>query len=177
LVHGLLGGVGALAAQLARWGGARVIGTVRRASDVESADVPGVAAVVPLDQQDPASAIRDLAEGGVDRVIEVAFSDNVDLDAAVARNNATIVAYATRADRPDFPFWPMLFDNVTIRLIGSDDFSPAWKQRAAHDLTDAARDGELAVKIGSPFPLDNVADAHERVDQGSRERVLVDLGH
>jgi len=176
LVHGLLGGVGALAAQLARWGGARVIGTVRRASDVESADVPGVATVVPLDQPDPASAIRTIADGGVDRIIEVAFSDNVDLDAAVARNNATIVAYATRADRPDFPFWPMLFDNITIRLIGSDDFSPAWKQRAAQDLTDAARDGALAIKIGSPFPLDHVAEAHERVDQGSRERVLVDLG-
>jgi NADPH2:quinone reductase len=176
LVHGLLGGVGALAAQLARWGGARVIGTVRRASDVESADVPGVAAVVPLDQPDPAGAIREAAGGGVDRVIEVAFSDNVDLDAAVARNNATIVAYATRADRPDFPFWPMLFDNITIRLIGSDDFSPAWKQRAAQDLTDAARDGALAIKIGSPFPLDHVAEAHDRVDQGTRERVLVDLG-
>jgi NADPH:quinone reductase len=166
LVHGLLGGVGALAAQLAHWGGA-VIGTVRRASDVESADVPGVAGIVPLDQPDPASAIRTIADGGVDRIIEVAFSDNVDLDATVARNNATIVAYATRADRPDFPFWPMLFDNITIRLIGSDDFSPAWKQCAAQDLTDAARDGALAIKIGSPFPLDHVAEAHERVDQGA----------
>jgi NADPH:quinone reductase len=176
LVHGLLGGVGALAAQLAHRGGARVIGTVRRASDVESADVPGVAAVVPLDQPDPINVIRELACGGVDRIIEVAFSDNVDLDAAVARNNATIVAYASRADRPDIPFWPMLFDNITIRLIGSDDFSPAWKRRAAQDLTDAARDGDLAIKIGSPFPLDHVAEAHERVDQGSRERVLVDVG-
>jgi len=69
----------------------------------------------------------------------------------------------------------MLFDNMTIRLIGSDDFSPAWKQRAAQDLTDAARDSALSIKIGSPLPLDRVADAHERVDQGSRERVLVDV--
>ena len=175
LVHGLLGGVGTIAAQLAHWGGARVIGTVRRASDVESVNVPAVAAVVPLDLPDPASAIRELAEGGIDRIIEVAFSDNVDLDAAVAKNNTTIVAYATRQDRPDFPFWPMLFDNMTIRLIGSDDFSPAWKQRAAQDLNDAARDSALSIKIGSPLPLDRVADAHERVDQGSRERVLVDV--
>ena len=175
LVHGLLGGVGTIAAQLAHWGGARVIGTVRRASDVESVNVPAVAAVVPLDLPDPASAIRELTEGGIDRIIEVAFSDNVDLDAAVAKNNTTIVAYATRQDRPDFPFWPMLFDNMTIRLIGSDDFSPAWKQRAAQDLTDAARDSALSIKIGSPLPLDRVADAHERVDQGSRERVLVDV--
>jgi NADPH2:quinone reductase len=36
----------------------------------------------------------------------------------VAKNNTIIAAYATRHDRPDLPFWPMLFDNVTIRLIG-----------------------------------------------------------
>ena len=35
LVRGVLGGVGALAAQLARWGGAAVIGTVRRAGDLQ----------------------------------------------------------------------------------------------------------------------------------------------
>jgi NADPH2:quinone reductase len=175
LVHGLLGGVGAIAAQLSGWGGARVIGTVRRTSDMAAAEDLGVAAVLPLDQPDPAGAIREAAGGGVDRIIEVAFSDNVDLDAAVARNNASIVAYATRADRPDFPFWPMLFDNISIRLIGSDDFSPAWKRRAAQELTDAARDGALAIKIGTPFPLDHVAEAHERVDQGSRERILVDV--
>ena len=35
LVHGLLGGVAALAAQLAAWAGATVIGTVRRTSDLD----------------------------------------------------------------------------------------------------------------------------------------------
>jgi hypothetical protein len=35
---------------------------------------------------DPATAIRDVAGGVVDRIIEVAFSDNIDLDAAAAKN-------------------------------------------------------------------------------------------
>jgi NADPH2:quinone reductase len=34
LVHGIVGGVGSLAAQLVRWGGATVIGTVRRGADL-----------------------------------------------------------------------------------------------------------------------------------------------
>jgi NADPH2:quinone reductase len=80
--------------------GDSVIGTVRRASDVEMIDNQGDVAVVALDQPDPASAIRTIAGGGIDRIIEVAFSDNVDLDAAVAKNNTIIVAYATRQDRP-----------------------------------------------------------------------------
>ena len=70
----------------------------------------------------------------------------------MAKNHTVIAAYATRGDRPDFPFWPMLFDNITIRLLGSDDFSAASKQQAALDLTAAARDGSLSIPIGTPLP-------------------------
>ena len=79
LVHGVLGGVGALAAQLAHWAGATVIGTVRRDRDLASVDHSTLAHAVPLDGHDPGAAIRALAPAGVDRVIEVAFSDNIDL--------------------------------------------------------------------------------------------------
>ncbi len=75
LVQGALGAVGSLAAQLARWGGATVIGTVRRRSDIDqlgSAVEHGVA----LDDEKPAETIRAHAPEGVHRIIEVAFSDN-----------------------------------------------------------------------------------------------------
>ena len=142
LVHGVLGGVGALAAQLARWGGATVVGTVRRSVDLDKVDMAIVSEAVGLDQPDPASAIAERAPKGLDRIIEVAFSDNVDLDAAVAKNNTIIAAYATREDRPDFPFWPMLFDNMTIHLLGSDDFPAPAREQAAADLTTVAQEGE-----------------------------------
>ena len=173
LVHGVLGGVGALAAQLAAWAGATVIGTVRRTSDLDQVDHPSVTHAIALDQGDSATAIREVAGGGVDRIIEVAFSDNIDLDAAVAKNQTIIAAYATRQDRPDFPFWPMLFDNITIRLFGSDDFPTSAKQQAATDLTTAAQDGALAIPIGTPLPLADTGEAHDQVDAGSRSRVLV----
>ena len=67
----------------------------------------------------------------------------------------------------------MLFDNITIRLIGSDDFPAAARQQAAADLTTAARDGALSVAIGDPLPLERAAEAHDRVDAGSRSRVLL----
>jgi NADPH2:quinone reductase len=86
---------------------------------------------------------------------------------------AIIAAYASRRDRPDFPFWPMLFDNVTIRLFGSDDFPTDAKQRAAADLTTAAQDSALAIPIATPLPLADTAEAHDQVDAGSRSRVLV----
>jgi NADPH2:quinone reductase len=173
LVHGVLGGVGALAAQLARWGGATVIGTVRRSADLDRASSSRLPYAVALDQANPAAAITAHAREGVDRIIEVAFSENVDLDAAVAKNHTVIAAYATGEPRPSFPFWPMLFDNVTIRLLGSDDFPAAAKQQAAADLTAAARDGALSIAVGTPLPLEQTAEAHERVDAGTRDRVLL----
>ncbi|MEA2349755.1 MAG: NADPH:quinone reductase, partial [Thermoleophilaceae bacterium] len=75
--------------------------------------------------------------------------------------------------RPDFPFWPMLFANLTIRLLGSDDFPRAAKRQAAVDLTSAAREGALSIPIDDPLPLDQIAEAHDRVDAGTRERVLL----
>ena len=167
-------GSASLAGQLARWGDATVIGTVRRGADLARTDLLSAHHVVALDGPDPPAEIRSLAGGGVDRIVEVAFSDNADLDAAVARLGAVIAAYATGQDRSAFPFWPMLFNNLTIRLLGSDDFPLQAKQDAATDLTSAAASGALAVAVGAPLPLWRIAAAHDRVEAGTRRRVLID---
>jgi NADPH2:quinone reductase len=134
LVHGVLGGVGGLAAQLASWGGATVVGTVRRAEDIGAAQTTGADRVVTLDAADAADAAGEIlavAPDGVDRIVEVGFSDNIDLEATVTKVGTIIAVYASRDNRPAFPFWPMLFDNMTIRLLGSDDFPADAKQQAA----------------------------------------------
>ncbi|MFJ5302836.1 NADPH:quinone reductase [Streptomyces sp. NPDC088350] len=173
LVHGVLGGVGSLAAQLARWGGATVLGTVRHGKDLDRVDPGVVAHAVALDQEDPAAAIRAYAPDGVHRVVEVALSDNADLDAAVVALDGVIAAYGTRADRTELPFWPLLFTNVTLRLLGSDDFPAEAKRQAARDLTAAAAVGALTVDVGDRYPLKDIAEAHDRVDAGGRGRVLI----
>lgn len=176
LVAGVLGGVGSLAAQLARWGGATVLGTVRTASDLARVDPAVVHAAVALDGADPAAAIRSAAPDGVHRIIEVALSANADLDAAVVANDAVIAAYATVTDRTEIPFWPLLFANVTLRLLGSDDFPVEAKQQAARDLTAAAVDGALSVARAPLYPLREIARAHEAVENGSRAgRVLLSI--
>jgi NADPH2:quinone reductase len=175
LVHGVLGGVGSLAAQLARWGGATVIGTVRRGGDLDHVDPAVVSHAVALDSTHPAADIRSYAPGGVHRVIEVSLSANADLDTAVAALDAVIAAYGTHTDRTDLPFWPLLFNNVTLRLLGSDDFPAAARRQAARDLTAAAAVGALTVDVGDRFPLEDIAKAHDRVDAGGRGRVLLAL--
>ncbi|MEY9836295.1 NADPH:quinone reductase [Streptacidiphilus sp. EB103A] len=175
LVHGVLGGVGSLAAQLAHWAGGTVIGTVRRGSDLDRVDPAVVDHVVALDQDDPVAAIRAHAPRGVERIIEVSLSDNADLDSAVAVNGAVIAAYATRTSPAEIPFWPLLFNNVTLRMLGSDDFPAEARRQAARDLTAAAAVGALSIDLGDRFPLAEIAKAHDRVDAGGRGRVLVDI--
>jgi NADPH:quinone reductase len=174
LVHGVLGSVSSLAAQLAHWAGATVIGTVVRSGDLEKVDTSAVSHPIALDGTDPAAAIREGAPQGVDRIVDVAFADNADLDAAVVANGAVIAAYASRVDRPEIPFWPLLFANVTLRLLGSDDFPPEAKQQAGADLTKAAADGALNIPIAPAHLLADIAAAHDHVDKGPRNgRVLV----
>lgn len=175
LVHGVLGAVGSLAVQLAYRGGATIVGTVRHQVDAAAAaDLP-LRAVVAFDDNDPVARIREVAPDGVQRIIEVSLSDNADLDAAVIGDHAVIAAYGTRADRPSVPFWPLLFSNTTLRMLGSDDFPAEAKKAAAHDLSTAASAGELTVPIARRYPLASTADSHDAVDSGIRGRVLIDI--
>jgi NADPH2:quinone reductase len=172
----VLGAVGSLAAQLAHRGGATVIGTVRRSAEVT--DVAGADHVVPLEAADATGRIRAVAPDGVDRIIEVALSANADLDAGVLAQGAVIAAYSSPVDRVELPFWPLLFNNVTLRLLGSDDFPAEAKGRAALDLTAAAAAGALSVRIAGVLPLAETAAAHEMVESQVRGRVLVEVsGH
>jgi NADPH:quinone reductase len=175
LVHGVRGSVSSLAAQLARWAGATVIGTVRTDGEVAEVSADTADHVVSL-QSDPVAAIRQVAPDGVDRIVEVALSANADTNAAIVRNGAVIAAYASPKDRPELPFWPLLFANVTIRLLGSDDFPQEAKDAAARDLTLAAAQSALSVAIAEVMPLAQIAAAHELIEAGTQTgRVLLSV--
>jgi NADPH:quinone reductase len=175
VVQGVRGSVGALAGQLARWAGADVIGTVRTDAEVGQVSAGTADHVVSL-ESDPADAIRELARGGVSRIIEVALSANADLDAAIVANGAVIATYASPDARTTLPLWPLLFANVMIRLLGSDDFPQAARDAAASDLTTAAAESALTVPVAGILSLDRIADAHSLVQSGrAAGRVLLSV--
>ena len=41
------------------------------------------------------------------------------------------------------------------------------------DLTATAQQGALRIPVDEPLPLDRIAEAHDRVDAGTHERVLL----
>src|SRR4051812_890146 len=134
LVQGAAGAVGQCAVALARQAGALVIATVRSGADRNVAQRAGAHHVIETNGGD-ATAIVDLvrsrAPQGVNHIIEVAFDQNILADEPLLIAGGSISAYATGSPNPAIPFWPLVFKNVRLFFLGSDDFSPGDKQAAA----------------------------------------------
>jgi NADPH2:quinone reductase len=179
LVAGAAGAVGNIATTLASWGGATVLATVRSPGDIDGARRAGATHVFVLDGSDVAAAIRRIAPGGVDRVVEVALGPNASLDAAVLAQGGVLAAYSSPEPEPRIPFWPLLFNNIAIRLLGSDDFAAADKRRAAADLVTCLTERRLTIDVAHRFSVDEIAAAHEAVERPTRPGrvvVVVDRG-
>jgi NADPH:quinone reductase len=179
LVAGGAGSVGHAAVALASWGGAMVIATVGSPVQADMVQHAGAAVVLDRHRQDLADAILAATGGaGVDRIVEVALGANIALDEQVIANGGTIVAYASDADpEPRLPFWPLLFKNVVLRLVGSDDLPAIAEQAAVTDITSCLAQGQLRPVVAHRLPLARIAEAHELVEQGGPAgHVLLDIG-
>jgi NADPH:quinone reductase len=172
LVHGAAGGVGSIATQMAVRDGATVIAVVRPTQEQRAREL-GARHVFSSEDPELSTAIRTVAPDGVNRIAEVDFSDHVDLDAEVIAIGGVISSYYSSADRPSLPYWKLGFADTTLRLLGSDDFTPAVKAHAAQGLTAALLDGSLRSVIAERVPLADIARAHELVEGGLDGRVLV----
>ena len=87
---------------------------------------------------------------------------------------AGIATYATDSETPQIPFWPMVFKNIRLLFLGSDDFPKDAKMLAAKDLNSALEAGWSGFEIGERIPLSEVARAHELAEHPARRgRVVV----
>lgn len=91
----------------------------------------------------------------------------------VPHSDGVIAAFASRKERPSLPFWPMLFENHVIRLVGSDDVPAPAKAAAVREATAAA--AHLVIPVAEVLPPGETARAHDLVDAGPGGRVLVDV--
>ena len=175
LVQGAGGSVGLCAVQLARRAGARVIGTVRFAADQEIARKAGAHEVIVSDQE-LTNRLKALAPGGVDHIIEVAFAANVATDVELLKMDGSIATYATDNATPGIPFWRLVFKNIRLFFLGSDDFSIPAKVAATVDLNAALEAGWAGFEIAERIPLSEIAWAHELAEHPARSgRIVVTL--
>jgi NADPH2:quinone reductase len=168
LVQGGAGAVGVCAVQLARRAGARVIATVRSAPDEGVASRAGAHTVIRTDgvpAVEVVGPIRTLAPEGVGHIVEVAFDANIAIDAELLAVDGSLAAYATGQPSPPVPFWELLFKNVRVFFLGSDDFPAEAKTAAARELNAALEAGWPGFDVERRFPLSAVAEAHEYIEE------------
>ncbi|GAA0589898.1 NADPH:quinone reductase [Kribbella sandramycini] len=176
LVTGATGAVGRAALATARRGGATVLATVRRAAERDAALKLGAhhAFIAGPDLRD--QIVDAVGAEAIDLVADLAFDKNIELATDLLRYGGSIATYATGETEPAVPFWQLAFKNVTVRFLSNDDFPEAANQDAARDLTAALTAGDLHYDIRATYPLDQIAAAHEDVEQGSgTSRVLVEI--
>jgi NADPH2:quinone reductase len=173
LVQGGAGAVGACAVQLAHRAGARVIATCRSEGDRDIASRAGADEVLLADDT-LAERIRAFAPNGIGHIVEVAFAGNVAADIEVLARDGSIATYATNAPKSEIPVWQLVFKNVRMFFIGSDDFPAEAKLEATRAINQALEAGWEGLTIAERFSLDDIARAHEFVEHPKKSgRVVV----
>ena len=170
LVQGGAGAVGQCASGLARHAGATVIATVRSDRDVTVAERAGAHHVVVtagLSADEIVESVHSLVPNGIDHIVEVAFHANIETNERLLKQGGSIATYATGNPAPTIPFWPLVFKNIHLHFLGSDDFPMAAKAAAASALNDALEGGWPGFEIGTPIPLESIAIAHEAIEAGN----------
>lgn len=178
LVAGGAGAVGQAAIQLARWAGARVVTTVSRPDQQAIATHAGAHLVFNRKEAGLAERIR-AAAGEIDRVVEVAFEANLDLNRAVLRTNGVIAAYASGAadSTPRIPFSPVMAQGLTMHFVLVYVMPAEAHHAAARDITACLTADRYRPHIAQRFRLEDIALAHEAQESGKAiGKLIVEIG-
>ncbi len=141
-----------------------MIAMVRSEQDELVAEQAGAHEVVRIDglsADEMAERVVTLAPDGVHHVVEVAFDANIAADEEVLAVGGSIATYAMGNPSPSIPFRPLVFKNVRVFFLRSDDFPDEAKRVAAAGLNEAL-DGEWpGFQVTERFSLHSIVEAHE----------------
>jgi NADPH2:quinone reductase len=178
LVQGGGGGVGHAAIQLASWAGARVIATVSRDSQAAAATSAGASLAVNRKSQNVVEAVRAATGGrGVDRIVEVAFDENIQADAEMLAVGGVIATYSSGpVPQVPIPFFGLMRASQTVHFVLVYTMGDHAHDVAVRDVTACLEAGRYKTHVGARFPLARAAEAHEAQDSGAVVgKILVDL--
>ena len=168
LVTGGAGRVGHYAVQWASQAGATVVATASNEADADACLSAGASKIVNHRNDNVAEAILD-ATGGepVDRIVEVEFGTNLQMSIEVIRIGGVIATYSSMQDaHPKLPFFPMMYKDLTIRLVIVYAMPESAKQFAIADIDRALAGDLLQHRIARTFPLDEIVQGNELIEQG-----------
>ncbi|GAB6841040.1 hypothetical protein JCM2811A_00410 [Methylorubrum rhodinum] len=166
LIHGGAGGVGAIAVQVAKAIGARVLATAR-GSDAALVERLGASAVIDFKREDYVDAVDRLTEGkGVDVVLDTIGRDTLSRAPRILSEDGRVVTLVDTATPQNLiDAWGR---NATYHFVFSRQ--SAGKLDA---LTRLLERGLVVPQVGLEFSLDDVARAHARYEEGRLKGKIV----
>ncbi|MGB0570633.1 MAG: NADPH:quinone reductase [Alphaproteobacteria bacterium] len=176
LVTGGAGAVGNYAVQLAKWGGAAtVIATVSSSEKAALAAKAGADHVINYRETDVGAGVMKVTnDGGVDRIVEVAFGANLTTTIAVLKDNGVVATYASdTVPTPELPFYPMMTKNALLRWVFMYKIPDSAVVEAFDDISTWLSVGPSEHPVGRVFLLDETATAHEFLESGQSTGTVV----
>lgn len=167
-IPGGAGAVGHYAVQMARLMGAKqVITTVSGPEKGALAKAAGADLVLNYKTENVIEQVRQATSGaGVDRIIEVDFSANIDTDLEILRTDGEMIVYGSSAAEMRAPFYPLVLKNIDLKFFILYNIDMESRSRAIDHLTAMVRQEQLIHNIATRLPLSRIAEAHDMVQQG-----------
>jgi NADPH:quinone reductase len=177
LIAGGAGAVGRAAIELARYLDAEhVITTVSGPEKAELARAAGAHTVVNYRDANASDQIIEAAPLGVDRFVEVALDQNLELDLKVAAPHAVIAAYAGgESTVASVPVRELMAANMSLHFMLLYTIKPGCLEAAITGVSAALKAGALTTPPLHRYTLEQVAQSHDAVENGAVGKVLIDL--
>jgi NADPH2:quinone reductase len=168
LVAGGAGAVGHYAVQMAGLlGAARVFATASTDDKAALVRDAGADAVIRYRTEPVATRVAELTGGvGVDRIIELDLGVNGAADVEALCSGGECVVYGSSTTPVQLPFYPLISKNLHLRFFIVYNLPAADRERATLTLTRLLERGALRHNVAARLPLDEIAQAHELVEQG-----------
>lgn len=165
LVHGA-GGVGAHAVQIAAASGAQVVATASPET-VEQTEDLGATRAIDYESEDFADVVESEFDEPVDLVFDTVGGETLAESTGVVRPHGRLVTIL----EPEGEWGSAYQKNLDVRMLFLER-----DRRPLVGLRRLAERGQLEPVVDSVLPLDEVADAHEMVEEGGLTgKVVLDV--
>jgi 2-desacetyl-2-hydroxyethyl bacteriochlorophyllide A dehydrogenase len=172
VIGGAAGSIGAIAVQLAREAGLRVVATARP-DDHDRLRELGASDVVDYRDPDVIDHLRSVVADGADVYWDTSGQAQLAEVAPLLAPRARVVVTAGRGQQAGFGLWPFYTREVRILGFVISLATVAELDAAARTLNRRLAGPGLAIRVAHELPLAETARGHALVEQGTRGRVVI----